>query len=142
MQTIKTRTTTPYLSLLKDRFEHNEIVFTSMISDETISKAILTVYHDLSPRIFAVEYLDGTLEIISGEHLVHAMCIYMSRNTPCPATIVLDEFKSKSFVALPAYLQRKLRDSSFSMTIFERIKNNADEEKIFRDAVNLSTTLI
>lgn len=142
MQAIRTRNTTPRLSLLKDRFEHNEIVFTSLISSKTISKAIFTVYHDLSPRIFAVESLDGTLEIISGEQFIHSLCMYLCRVSPCLDTISLEEFKGKSFISLPPYLQRQLTESSFSMSTFERTKTNADEEKIFRDAVKLSTTLI
>jgi hypothetical protein len=131
---------------------HLMTVFSSTINgcdlevwEEQLSAAIDAIFYRVTPIIFAIETSTNehlTLDILSGQKILHAMNKFMNENVPYPLTGKLEDFRGKTFSELPHNMKTTLRETQIKMTVLSLFSENKGKEEAFRATVKAMTGLV
>jgi hypothetical protein len=138
------RRISPILSLLMDRFNHDEI----RGAQETVTTALLNrtlsaIISGFPPRIYAIERPDGVWDLLSGQAFLSAVYQYFTDQVAAPTTSDehLSAFHGKRFSELHASDKRTLLNTAVELFYCDAPHKDDVQAMAFRAAIRDSQLL-
>jgi len=107
-------------------------------SESMTDSAVSSLYHGMSPHVYASESVDGGLDIVFGGVFLRSIHHFLHGNSIYPVDGFIDEFRGKAFKDLPRRVQRKLSEATFDLTIFVLFSANDGKEQAYKEMVKIA----
>jgi len=105
------------------------------VTSDMLDLSVLAVCSDITPRIFLVENISDSLEILTGNELVNSIYHFLLLDMRYPINGSIKSFQGKKFSELTKSEQRSFKDCELYLSIFSVETNEEEKELTFRKII-------